>query len=358
MRRLLLALLFAATPALAQEVVPTAIEAGVAQRAIEGYVRPSFERFAEQAGALETRMTALCGAPSGMSLADARQRFADMAGAYARIYFLRFGPLLRDNRMERLFLWPDPRGIALKQVQRVLAEQPDDVLDPVALQGKSVALQGINALEFVLFGTDSETLTAASGSYRCRYGASTAAAIRRVADDTRNEWADADGISRRLITPDVTDPDYRTVREVLEELVGAAAHGAEGARDIMLLPAIGQNGKKPNGRAAPLWRSDNSLAMVGGSLIGIVDFVRASGVTEAAGPVGPDIDETLALEAANVQRIETEVTGTIEEALADRQQMMSLRYLVIYSDQLETLIGGHLAQALGITVGFSALDRD
>jgi predicted lipoprotein len=358
MRALLIALLIAAAPGLAQETPAPVAPAEVAREAIDGYIYPSHVRFSEVTSDLEFAVDRLCETPTAAALAEAREYFSSAVGGFSRIAFLRFGPLMSNNRMERLLLWPDPRGIALKQVQAVLAEEPQDVLDPDALQLKSVALQGFNALEFVLFGTGGDELATAAGAYRCGYASAISIAIRRVAEDLEMEWSSVGTIAGRLTTPNAADPDYRSVREVLEELVGAMAHGAEGVRDTMLLPALGRDGGKPNPRSAPLWRSNSTLELAAGELIGITDMIRASGITEVAGEQGPFIADTIALEAENIRRTQTEVTGTMEEALGDRRQMQSLRYLVIYTQQMQSLIGEHLAQALGLSVGFSALDGD
>jgi predicted lipoprotein len=358
MRALLVALLFM-TPAVAQSpVVPTTPDR-VAERAVDGFIRHWFNRFAEAAFALEISLPALCEEPSSEALAEARERFLDAVGGFGRVSFLSFGPLVADNRFERLLLWPDPRGIALRQVQQVLADMPDDALDPDALAGKSVALQGFNALEYVLFGTGAEEeLTAEANSYRCRYGDAVGTAIRRVAEEISDEWHAADGISRRLMAPAASDPDYRSVREVLEELVGALSHGAEGVRDTQLLPFIGRDGAAPKPRSAPLWRSNGTLVLVASTLRGIVDFAHASGIAEAAGEQGPFLSNAIAFEGENVTRAEAVITGSVEEAVKDPAQLQGYKYLVILTQSLQSLIGEQLSAALGLSVGFSSLDGD
>ncbi len=68
------------------------------------------------------------------------------------------GPAREDNRFERLFFWPDRRGRGLRQVQGILAEEDETATDPATLYQKSVAVQGLLALDFVLSGEGNETL--------------------------------------------------------------------------------------------------------------------------------------------------------------------------------------------------------
>lgn len=355
MRWLVVILALLALPALAQEP-DAASGAGLAETAIVQFIRPSFDAFADMSQALEVDVDALCATPSAETLQMARDRFLGTVDTFSRVAFLPFGPLVRDNRIERLFLWPDPRGIALRQVQAVLAEQPDDAIDPRRLPGKSVALQGFGALEFVLFGTGSEELETTAG-YRCQYGAAIAETIAGVAAAMAAEWADPDGISRRLVAPDPADADYRTTREVLEEFVGALSHGVEAIRDAQLLPFLGRDGAASRPRSAPLWRSNGTVVLVAGGLKGIAGFVALSGLAEVASGGAP-LARAVALQAERVAGLEARIRGTIEEAIADPAQLDAYRSLVSVTQALQGLVGDHLAIALGLSVGFSPMDGD
>ena len=78
--------------------------------------------------------------------------------------------MTKENRLERILFWPDRKSTGLKQVQRALAEKDATATNPAKLKGKSVAMQGLGALEFVLFGTGAEKLAGPGEDYRCAYG--------------------------------------------------------------------------------------------------------------------------------------------------------------------------------------------
>ncbi len=48
----------------------------------------------------------------------------------------------------------------------------------------------------------------------------------------------------------------------------------------------------------------------------------------------------------------------MEQAVVDPRQLQALKYLVIITGSLDTLLGQNLAAALGLSVGFSTLDGD
>jgi predicted lipoprotein len=103
-------------------------------------------------------VTALCAHTSPASVARRRARGVSRCGPQpGRRRDIRFGPVTEENRLERILFWPDRKGIGLKQVQAAIAGEDATAADPQTLPGKSVAMQGLGALEFVLFGTGSDS---------------------------------------------------------------------------------------------------------------------------------------------------------------------------------------------------------
>ncbi len=85
-------------------------------------------------------------------------------------------PADRRERFERLFFFPDPRGVTLKQVQGLLAEPAPSSSD---IQNRSVALQGLPALEILLAGTGSDALATSEGKRRCGLASEVSANVRK-----------------------------------------------------------------------------------------------------------------------------------------------------------------------------------
>ena len=164
---LLTAALASATPAFAQdadddvgatpssglvaEAVPTAMA-----RAVDGFIRPGYRDLVERTGALADHLRPLCHRPSPQSLGRAKRAFSEVTASWSRIEIVRVGPVLDDNRFERVLFFPDRKSTGLKQVQRILAENDETATIATSLRGKSVAVQGLGALEYVLFGTDAD----------------------------------------------------------------------------------------------------------------------------------------------------------------------------------------------------------
>ena len=173
--RLAACLMFAFSVLLA---VPAAAEkkpSAIIGQAIDGFIRPGYRDFHRATTDLTTTTQALCTAPSQEALDSARKAFGDAVDAWSTIEIIRFGPVTEQNRLERVLFWPDRKGTGLKQVQAALAAKDPSATDAAQLAGKSVAMQGLGALEFVLFGAGADALSGEGDAYRCAYGSAIAA---------------------------------------------------------------------------------------------------------------------------------------------------------------------------------------
>lgn len=320
-------------------------------------IQPGFVSFKVKAKGLDAAMSALCAAPGAETVAAADTAFAAAVDAYSRIEFFKVGPLVEQNRAERLLFWPDAKGIGLRQVQQILGTKDETATTPDGLQQKSVGVQGLGALEFVLFGTGSDALKSGADDFRCRYGRAIAQSAAQIASDMTQEWLSPDGISNHLMDPKPEFTDYRTKVEALEEIVGTMSHGVEALRDTRLLPFIGRDGKAAP-KQALFWRSGLSMAAVRANIEGLETVFDRSQIAQAIGPDQVDLENSIQFEFHNAYRAIDLVTSPVAEAVNDPKQLAALNYLVIVTESLESLLGEQLSAALSLSVGFSALDGD
>jgi hypothetical protein len=278
--------------------------------------------------------------------------------AFGRIELVRLGPLTEENRLERLLFWPDRRGTGLRQVQAILADEDETATTLDGLAQKSVAVQGLGALEFVLFGTGAEALGGAGGDFRCRYGAAIASNVATMAAEIEREWMAADGIADHLMAPEVGFSDYRTETEALEALVGVLSHGVEAVRDTRINPFIAKDGAEAKPRQALFWRSGLTVPMIAANLDGLAALYRVSGVGAVTPESAQGIGNSIDFEFRNAERALSLIVDPVEVAVEDPKQAQALSYLVIVTQSLQAMIGEQLSAALGLSVGFSSLDGD
>ncbi|BDA86032.1 peptidase M75 [Aureimonas sp. SA4125] len=354
-RSCLAAALLAFTTSAAAAITP----ADVVRQAVDGYIRPGYQRFDKAAEGMAEAQKALCASPSEANLAAARRSFADVVMTFSQVEFVRFGPAMADNRVDRILFWPDPRGIALRQVQGLLAGKDETATDPVALHGKSVAVQGLTALEFVLYGTDAQSLAGAEGDYRCRYGAAIAANVLGMADAIVKGWQEGKiGFAEDMLTPKPTNPAYRSITDSLQQITGVFIQGFELMRDLRLRPAFGRLPGDAKPKALLFWRSGLTATSLSGNFSGLSELFESSDLDEllppAAAASAVSVRSTLNDAAATLATMKM----PIDKALVDPVERTEVGRLLVATQTLQPIFVNEIAPALGLSTGFSSLDGD
>ena len=345
--------LWAAAPAAA--ATP---EAGpIISRVVSDFIRPAYRDFHAATSQLDATIAKLCATPSADLLARARSALGDTVAAWSRAEIIRFGPVTEQNRLERILFWPDRKGTGLKQVQAALQKEDQSATDPASLAGKSVAMQGLGALEFVLSGTDSESL-ASDDPYRCSFGAAIAGNLDSIAGELENAWKTPDGFAKSWQFPSETNPLYRNNAEVLGELLDVFVTGLEMERDVRIGGFLGEAPEKDKPKQALFWRSEQTVTMLSGNLSGMKALFDISGLSEALPEDKRWIAKSIDFEFDNALNALASVDGRIEDVLKDPAKRGRLTYTSVVTSSLSELFGTRLSAEFGLTAGFSSLDGD
>lgn len=330
----------------------------VIQRAIDGFVRPAYASLHDHADTLAKAMDMLCQAPSQDNLDAAHTEFSATVAAWSSAEIIGFGPIKENNRLERMLYWPDRKSIGLKQVQAALAGKDPTATDPAQLAGKSVAMQGLGALEFVLYGDGAETLTGKDDPYRCAYGAAVAKNIETMAADVDAAWKKPDGFAAMWANPGPDNALYRDGTEAVTELVGVFINELEMVRDVRLKGFLGAKPDADKPRQAIYWRSQNTGLSLAGNLSGIDMLFEVSKLGDALPEDARWMAESIHIQLTNGVATARSVQGPIDKALADPVEREKLDHFALITSSLSGLIGTRLTAEFGLTAGFSSLDGD
>ncbi|BCH28282.1 peptidase M75 [Mesorhizobium sp. L-8-10] len=326
-------------------------------KSVENFVKPAYAAFHDATGDLKSSLATLCATPSPANLDAARDAFRKTTDAWSRAEIIRIGPITEENRLERVLYWPDRKGIGLRQVQAALAGQDSSVTDTATLAGKSVAMQGLGALEFVLFGTDSDKL-AADDAFRCAYGAAISGNLDDIADTVAAGWTGTTGFGAIWAKPSADNPLYRDDTESLTDLLEVFINGLELVRDQRVNSVLGAEAAEDKPKQALFWRSEGTAVALAGNLAGMKALFDASGLAgtlpESAGWIASSID----FEFGNAIHAATGAQGPIGDVLADPTRRSKLSYFKLVTTSLSELFGKRLSAELGLTAGFSSLDGD
>ncbi len=245
--------------------------------------------------------------------------------AWSKVELVRFGPARDQNRYERLFFWPDPRGRGLQQIQEIIAAEDPIATNVDTLRDKSVAVQGLFALEFVLYGSGSEALVAPADparSFRCRFGAAIAGAIAKTAAEILADWTRPDGYAALMNGAGPDNPVYRSHGEAVQELIKAAREQLQLSRDLKLAHAIEDGPGKAQPKRAPFWRSDLTIASIRANIAAVLALVGPEGIGAALPKDEPWIASELAFELREVDKtlVRVEARGERWEALVKNRR--------------------------------------
>lgn len=360
-----LTVLLVMTVAPGRAASPEEILNQLADRSIHGHIQPAYKKLADESGRLKAEVKQLCSAPGEEQLEKVRAQFRRMVLAYAGIEHIQFGPVADEYRFERLAYWPDRKGRGLRAVQRVLREFDETVWEPEALSEKSVAIQGLTALEYLLYGKGREVLTdeGSSNTFRCRYAYSIAINVHHIAKALVAGWQDEAPIVKALMNPAPEHAVYRNRQEVVLEFYKVVTTGLQRIHDLKMSPLLGADAAHAKPRRAQFWRSGMTVDVLRQNLKRVEDFVVVSGFRDLLPKKPIDLPRY-------VDRLFKEKYRAIGDfSIADKQ--MAIDGIVRGKDSREAFkklmktvnhanvgFARNLAVAADLPMGFNASDGD
>ena len=350
-----------AFPASAQEATPpelTDADVGaVMAQAVDDVIRPGYRTFHASAGTLARATADFCKAPSEASRKTLDEAFRQAVADWGRIEIVRIGPALDDNRFERILFYPDRKSTGLKQVQALLQKKEEADTDPANMAGKSVAIQGFGALEFVLYGTGSETLMTEPESFRCRYGAAVATHIETTAGQLAAAWDAPDGVQQDWKHPGPQNPSFRTGKEAMTALLGILVHGAEAVRD-QRIETFYRNGGTARPKSAVFWRSGNTWTSIDANLEGLKTLFDKSGIAEFVDPGHTSLSGNVDFVLTALRNVVRTADPDIEKAVTTPAEQQKIAFLLVNTRDLIVSLNGDFGGAIGLGAGFSFADGD
>ena len=332
----------------------------------ERYLIPRYRRLAESTAALAGELDRFCAPDSDRASLDrARRAFHGVADAWAGVQHVTFGPVALLFRAERVNHWPERRNAVQRGLNEILKARDRQALEPVRFGKSSVAVQGLPALERLLFGDDAPALYRAgdeAAGYRCALTRAIGHNLATIGREVLSEWQDdmlAD-LRTKLDNPifysrprDVTR-QYFTDLLALLSLVGS----------VKLQPVLGRSIEEARPGRAEQYRSGRAARDIvlnlesarehygaGETPDGYAWFVRqGQGGAAADQTLRQDFDRAIALARA--------LPGPLGEAAADPARRPAVEKTLAAVDALRQALEDTVPEAAGIATGFNSLDGD
>lgn len=332
----------------------------LAGQALDRHIRPGYARLAAATGRLRHAVADVCASPSEGAVEQARTDFAATVEAFARVEHLRFGPVTEAYRDGRLFYWPDPNGIGHKQVRAALSAKDPTTLDAATLRSKSVALQGLPALDVLLNGEGSEMLAAGgeAARYRCGFASAIATNVDTIAGEVLKEWGDEGEWGKAFRDPAANTSIYQTPSEITRELFKSWTGGIKWVREQKLRRPLGESAERARPGLLPFAKSGLAFPSIAANLEGLRDLFVESGFREVVAKSSDGLDQSALFELDRGVTVLRGLKGPPSAVLRDDEQREQLNVLATAMKSLEAYTGEAIASAASITFGFNATDGD
>ncbi len=334
----------------------------VMEKAVDDFIRPGYRQLLEATLSLSETTHALCETPSFEALGEVQMAFDGVVQQWSTIEIVRVGPVIENNRFERFLFYPDRKSTGLKQVQAILAKQDETATSVDTIKGKSVAVQGLGALEYVLYGTGSQFLEGEKKGFRCRYGAAIADNLAEVASELSDAWEKPDGIQAAWKKPGLDNPVFRNANEAATGLLGILVHGIETVKDQRLRPFYAGlvDGKIDPGhpKLAIYWRSGNTMPSISANLQALQTLFTVSDMQSLLPEDSRSVAGSVNFVFKSIIGAADQIDLPIDEAIADDEQRGKLDFMALNTRDLLDRVNRDFGGAIGLGAGFSFADGD
>lgn len=330
--------------------------AAIVQATVKDHIRPAYGRMAKASKNLALIMQAACRTDEGVATPTIAKSFMDVATAWVAVQHIRFGPVTEENRYERIAYWPDPKNLTSRQMSVVLAERDPTVVDAATLAKKSIALQGLTALERLM--TMAAPDDSEEADFRCAYAQAITENLVQITSAVETDWSSDEDFVRALATPGPENPMYRNHREAALEVMKSISVGLEFLKRRKLEAPLGQTIEKARPKRAELWRSGTTLEALYANFETLMQLYVSSGISAYIKEVDERLDTTLMTSYEQALVTLKAVDKPFSEAATDKVLRPKLDYVRVLAEDLTLRSSANLANRLGLSLGFNALDGD
>jgi predicted lipoprotein len=284
--------------------------------------------------------------------------------AWQRVQPIVFGPIVAGARTSVIQLFPDRRGAISRQLSQALAMKDPELIAPGGLEAKSVALTGFPALDQILYDDarlPAAVATGADADYACALAAAIARNLAGIAAAVLDEWRHQGGFRDVVLSAAAGNDAYFSAEDASGDLLKSLHTALQSVIALKLEAPLGASLEEAKPRRAESWRSGLSLADIRANL----ETTRAlyespDGFGAALQALADDdqldhaIREDFARGFARLDAIKQPLPAAVEDPAARAE----IEALLAAVKGLRLLVAQELAPALGLLVGFNAMDGD
>jgi len=287
--------------------------------------------------------------------------------AWARAQPIGFGHIEDGNLRWKLQFWPDRKDITRKKVEALIAS--DDDLNAERVASASVSVQGLVALEYLLFDERASDLVLyQQNARRCQLLMAITERVQLVTFQLLNDWygdTATPGYADKFSSPGKGNKLYPDNNAALADLLDTLVVGAEVVkRNKLGLPiANGKGASHAKPYRLEAWRSQYSLELMRASTVTLEQLYRGNGGFGLVSYLAEhkEVDSSLLLAIDDAFKAVNDQFLLLEGPLFTQiKQPEYYAQLIELHKRLSVLQGNlsKLPRSLGISLGFNSNDGD
>ncbi len=353
---LFLSVFVCAEPASSAQEIGPADYARVNAALVETHALPRYERLAAATEAFADSARTYCAGEGETE--PLRARFHDAMDAWLGVQHLRFGPVESFNRAYRFYFWPQARAKVADAVAEIVAADEDAAALAARIGSANVAVQGLLAAEVLLY--DERYLGADARG--CGLLAAVAANMRTMAAGSLADWREGDSAFASLMAaPGPDNPQFEDHSAVTLAFFQSLHDSLQLIHDVKLKPVIGESAQQVRPVLAESrlsGRSQRNIVVTLEALQALYLGEGGAGLGDLTAVADPKLDRLMRKAFHLTLATAESLGGPVENAAADAALRPKAEKLAKQVRALRQIVRDRLAPALGLAIGFNALDGD
>ncbi|MFG1301721.1 imelysin family protein [Xanthobacter sp. V3C-3] len=323
---------------------------------IEGWLLPRYDALAAQTAAQAQTWTAFCAKPEAAGVPALKEAYGKAADAWNAVEFVTFGPVSLSLRADRISFFPDRRNAISRGLAELLGDTDAARLQPERFAQSSAAVQGLPALERLLYeeGAADALVAGPEATRRCAVGTAIATNLATIAREIRTAWGDRGTGVLGSIVSGKGDPALFPDVGALPGMILTDLSGAyQRVSDTKILPVMGSGPADTKPTLADSWRSGRS-GRVAANMIRSADQLLVAVGTQM--PTRPQWVVNKA--AGTADAAADKLPADIGAAAATAQGATALQAALKAFKGAQATVYRPVASYFAISLGFNALDGD
>lgn len=281
-----------------------------------------------------------------VTIDDLRNAFHNVSDRWADVFHWNIGPITLYLRRDRFYHWPERRNSIGKGLNKLLADKNAKKLEVAYFEKISVALQGMPALERLLF----ENTNVLDDQWACRVGQAIADNLARISADTIAEWHEE--VVDRLQSGREHDEYFSEPSDFLNRVFNELATGYAIITDQKIRTVLGTTAQKAKPRLLENRRSQRFLRNLRRNVDALFNAQRLIN-TYIPAHEAREMDKAFLKTEKLLKTLKP-----FEPSLTDDIERAKIRTFIASLKNVRDLMARSYVNDLELVVGFNSLDGD